>query len=124
MNIPYKTFLTEEQIPTQYLNVRAFMKNKPAPLLNPTSYERPKDSLSESTNETSAREKWASTKVCAWVGNSSKRMGFSSCEHAVIDKLAKATKVAKNLVIVFIITVYWIWFVMPSVTPAIAARWL
>ena len=35
MNIPYKTFLTEEQIPTQYLNVRAFMKNKPAPLLNP-----------------------------------------------------------------------------------------
>ena len=35
MNIPYKTFLSEDQIPTQYLNLRAFMDQKPAPLLNP-----------------------------------------------------------------------------------------
>lgn len=35
MNIPYKTFLSEDQIPTQYLNLRAFMDEKPAPLLNP-----------------------------------------------------------------------------------------
>lgn len=35
MNIPYKTFLSEDQIPTQYLNLRAFMDKKPAPLLNP-----------------------------------------------------------------------------------------
>ncbi len=35
MNIPYKTYLTEEQMPKQWLNLRAFMKEKPAPLLNP-----------------------------------------------------------------------------------------
>ena len=33
--IPYKTYLTEDEIPTQWYNVRADMKNKPAPLLNP-----------------------------------------------------------------------------------------
>ncbi len=35
MNIPYKTYLTEEQMPKQWLNLRAFMKEKPAPMLNP-----------------------------------------------------------------------------------------
>ena len=33
--IPYKIFLNEDEIPTQWYNVRADMKNKPAPLLNP-----------------------------------------------------------------------------------------
>ena len=33
--IPYKIYLSEEEIPTAWYNVRADMKNKPAPLLNP-----------------------------------------------------------------------------------------
>ena len=33
--IPYKIYLTEEELPRQWYNVRADMKNKPAPLLNP-----------------------------------------------------------------------------------------
>ena len=33
--IPYKIYLKEEEIPTQWYNVRADMKVKPAPLLNP-----------------------------------------------------------------------------------------
>ena len=33
--IPYKIYLTEDEMPTQYYNVRADMINKPAPLLNP-----------------------------------------------------------------------------------------
>ncbi|MDD3428595.1 MAG: TrpB-like pyridoxal phosphate-dependent enzyme [Oscillospiraceae bacterium] len=33
--IPYKIYLTEEEMPKQWYNVRADMKNKPAPLLNP-----------------------------------------------------------------------------------------
>ena len=33
--IPYKIYLSEEEIPRQWYNVRADMKNKPAPLLNP-----------------------------------------------------------------------------------------
>lgn len=34
-DIPYKIYLEENEIPTQWYNVRADMKNKPAPLLNP-----------------------------------------------------------------------------------------
>lgn len=34
-NIPYKIYLTEEEMPKCWYNVRADMKNKPAPLLNP-----------------------------------------------------------------------------------------
>lgn len=34
-DVPYKTYLKESEIPTQWYNVRADMKNKPAPLLNP-----------------------------------------------------------------------------------------
>ena len=34
-NIPYKIYLEEHEMPTQWYNVRADMKNKPAPLLNP-----------------------------------------------------------------------------------------
>ena len=33
--IPYKIYLKEEEMPTHYYNVRADMKKKPAPLLNP-----------------------------------------------------------------------------------------
>ncbi len=32
--IPYKIYLEESELPKQWLNLRAFMKNKPAPLLN------------------------------------------------------------------------------------------
>ena len=33
--IPYKIYLTESEMPKQWYNVRADMKTKPAPLLNP-----------------------------------------------------------------------------------------
>ena len=33
--IPYKIYLDENELPTEWYNVRADMKNKPAPLLNP-----------------------------------------------------------------------------------------
>ena len=33
--IPYKIYLSENEIPTAWYNVRADMKNKPAPHLNP-----------------------------------------------------------------------------------------
>ena len=36
-NIPYKIYLSENEIPKQWYNVRADMKNKPAPLLNPAT---------------------------------------------------------------------------------------
>ena len=35
----YRIYLTEEEIPTHYYNLRADMKNKPAPLLNPGTYQ-------------------------------------------------------------------------------------
>ena len=34
-NIPYKIYLEESEMPKAWYNVRADMKNKPAPLLNP-----------------------------------------------------------------------------------------
>ena len=37
--IPYKIYLKEDEIPTQWYNVRADMKNKPAPLLNPGTHQ-------------------------------------------------------------------------------------
>lgn len=37
--IPYKIYLEENEIPKQWYNVRADMKNKPAPLLNPTTLQ-------------------------------------------------------------------------------------
>ena len=36
-NIPYKIYLSEEELPRQWYNVRADMKTKPAPLLNPAT---------------------------------------------------------------------------------------
>ena len=35
--IPYKIYLAENEIPTQWYNVRADMTNKPAPLINPAT---------------------------------------------------------------------------------------
>ena len=35
--IPYKIYLSEEELPRTWYNVRADMKNKPAPLLNPAT---------------------------------------------------------------------------------------
>ena len=37
--IPYKIYLEEHEIPKAWYNVRADMKNKPAPLLNPGTLE-------------------------------------------------------------------------------------
>ena len=37
--IPYKIYLEENEMPRQWYNVRADMKNKPAPLLNPGTLE-------------------------------------------------------------------------------------
>ena len=37
--IPYKIYLSENELPKQWMNLRAFMKNKPAPLLNPQTLQ-------------------------------------------------------------------------------------
>ena len=37
--IPYKIYLSEEEMPRYWYNVRADMKNKPAPLLNPATLQ-------------------------------------------------------------------------------------
>ena len=37
--IPYKIYLSEDELPKSWYNVRADMKNKPAPLLNPATHE-------------------------------------------------------------------------------------
>ena len=38
-NIPYKIYLSEDEIPKQWYNLRADMKTKPAPLLNPGTHQ-------------------------------------------------------------------------------------
>lgn len=38
--IPYKIYLNEDEMPQSWYNVRAEMKNKPAPLLNPATGEK------------------------------------------------------------------------------------
>lgn len=38
-NIPYKIYLEEHEMPKAWYNVRAHMKNKPAPLLNPATLQ-------------------------------------------------------------------------------------
>ena len=35
--MPYKTYLSEDELPTAWYNLRADMKTKPAPLLNPAT---------------------------------------------------------------------------------------
>ena len=37
--IPYKIYLDENEMPKQWYNLRADMKNKPAPLLNPATFQ-------------------------------------------------------------------------------------
>ncbi len=37
MEIPYKTYLAESEVPTSWYNMRADMKKKPAPLVNPAT---------------------------------------------------------------------------------------
>ena len=37
--IPYKIYLEENEMPKQWYNMRADMKNKPAPLLNPATLQ-------------------------------------------------------------------------------------
>ena len=37
--IPYKIYLEEHEMPKQWYNVRADMKKKPAPLLNPATLQ-------------------------------------------------------------------------------------
>lgn len=37
MKIPYKIYLTEDEMPKKWLNLRAFMKNKPEPIVNPAT---------------------------------------------------------------------------------------
>ncbi len=37
--IPYKIYLDEKEMPTAWYNLRADMKNKPAPLLNPATHQ-------------------------------------------------------------------------------------
>ena len=37
--IPYKIYLEESELPRRWYNVRADMKNKPAPLLNPATFQ-------------------------------------------------------------------------------------
>ena len=37
--IPYKIYLEENEMPKQWYNVRADMKKKPAPLLNPETHK-------------------------------------------------------------------------------------
>ena len=38
-NIPYKIYLTEDELPKSWYNLRADMKNKPAPLLDPATHQ-------------------------------------------------------------------------------------
>ena len=37
--IPYKIYLTEDELPRNWYNVRADMTNKPAPLLHPATLQ-------------------------------------------------------------------------------------
>ena len=37
--IPYKIYLSEKELPKKWLNIRAFMDKKPAPLLNPETHK-------------------------------------------------------------------------------------
>ena len=38
-NVPYKTYLAEDEVPKAWYNVRADMKKKPAPLVHPATKE-------------------------------------------------------------------------------------
>ena len=38
-NVPYKIYLTEEEMPKYWINMKAFMKEKPEPFLNPATFQ-------------------------------------------------------------------------------------
>ncbi len=38
-NVPYKVYLNESELPKKWLNIKGFMKEKPAPLINPATKE-------------------------------------------------------------------------------------
>jgi tryptophan synthase beta chain len=40
LDVPYKIYLDESEIPSSWYNVRADMKEKPAPLINPATHKR------------------------------------------------------------------------------------
>ncbi len=40
LDVPYKVYLDENEIPSSWYNVRADMKEKPAPLINPATHEK------------------------------------------------------------------------------------
>ena len=54
-DIPYKIYLSEDEMPRYWYNVRADMKTKPAPLLNPGTL---KPMTLEATSYSFASEVW------------------------------------------------------------------
>ncbi len=47
-DVPYKVYLSEEELPARWLNIKAFMKDKPEPLINPaTKKPMTKEELSQ-----------------------------------------------------------------------------
>ena len=57
--IPYKIYLEESEMPAQWYNVRADMKNKPAPLLNPGTHKPiTLDDLNQSSVKSLQNKSW------------------------------------------------------------------
>ena len=54
--IPYKIYLEEQEMPQAWYNVRADMKNKPAPLLNPATLQPMTAEELQSFNEAAVLE--------------------------------------------------------------------
>ena len=38
-NIPYKIYLSEDEIPKRWVNMKAAMQEKPEPILNPSTFQ-------------------------------------------------------------------------------------
>ena len=72
--IPYKIYLSEKELPKKWLNIRAFMDKKPAPLLNPDT-QKPvtQDELSKMFCDELARQ------PCVPFENEARRSSFSFC---------------------------------------------
>ena len=45
--IPHRLYLTEDQMPKQWYNLRADMKEKPDPLIHPGTHQRSEEHTSE-----------------------------------------------------------------------------
>ncbi len=52
-NIPYKIYLSEDEMPRTWYNVRADMKVKPAPLRNPATARRCRSTICAPCSATS-----------------------------------------------------------------------